>query len=377
MEKNMTRTDPPAILVVDDERANLIAMRHLLKVLPCMVVEAQSGEEALRLCLGERFALALIDVRMPGMDGFELAELLRGTEHTKEMPLLFVSATLTQMPHALQGYQAGALDYIQKPVDDRILLSKVKVLLDLHQTREELRLHRDHLAILVAERTASLEQARAELRALHRHVEQAREQERRRIARALHDEMGNTLAQQKMTIEWLLGNRRDPEQTHQELERLKGQVEEAIAKVRHLTLILRPPVLDHGTLPEILEWQATQFEKSSGIHCRVETAPMDTPMDENHKLALFRILQESLTNVGRHAAASEVAIALHRLDRRIQLTIQDNGCGIPDEILLDPRRCLGLRGMEERACQNGGELHVETSSAGTRVTASLPMGDGS
>ncbi|MBF0178834.1 MAG: response regulator [Magnetococcales bacterium] len=375
MEKNTSRIDPPAILVVDDQRANLIAMRRLLKDLPATVMEAMSGDEALRLCLNARFALALIDVQMPGMDGFELAEFLRGTEHTREMPLLFVSATLTQMPHALQGYQAGALDYLQKPVDNRILLSKVKVLLDLHQAREELRLHRDHLAILVAERTASLEEARAELRALNRHVEQAREQERRRIARALHDEMGNTLAQQKMTLEWLLDNPHDPDRIHRELERLKGQVEESIAKARHITLMLRPPVLDHGDLPEILEWQAAEFEKASGIHCRLEAAPMEAPLDENHKLALFRILQESLTNVGRHAGASEVAIALDRLERRVQLTIQDNGSGIADEILLDPRRCLGLRGMEERACQNGGELHVETSAAGTRVTASLPLGD--
>ncbi|MBF0583030.1 MAG: response regulator, partial [Magnetococcales bacterium] len=121
----------PRILVVDDRHANLIAMQRLLKKVPVQVVLAQSGEAALALCMRDSFALALIDVHMPNMDGFELAGYLRGTDKTRKMPLIFVTASLTEELHSLRGYQSGAVDYILKPIDDRILLSKVGVFLEL------------------------------------------------------------------------------------------------------------------------------------------------------------------------------------------------------------------------------------------------------
>ncbi|MEO5340461.1 MAG: response regulator [Magnetococcus sp. MYC-9] len=363
----------PRILVVDDRQANLVAMQRLLKGVSVQVVSAQSGETALALCMRDTFALALIDVHMPGMDGFELAGYLRGADKTRKMPLIFVTASLTEEIHSLRGYQSGAVDYILKPIDDRILLSKVGVFLELHNTQEALQQHRDHLSALVAERTASLEKAHAELRTLNRHLNRAREEERGHIARAIHDEMGNTLAYQKMTIEWLQLNRFDHERMQQELELLKCQVEDAIVKVRNITRMLHPPILDQCGLLAALEWQMSEFEKSSGIACLVDVASVEVAMDADRTLALFRILQESLTNVGLHARASEVRVSLTRVGEWVRLTIEDNGCGIPDGILIDPQRNLGLRGMEERACQNGGELHVESSPAGTRITASVPI----
>ncbi|MBF0400300.1 MAG: response regulator [Magnetococcales bacterium] len=365
----------PRILVVDDRHANLIAMQRLLKKVPVQVVLAQSGEAALALCMRDSFALALIDVHMPNMDGFELAGYLRGTDKTRKMPLIFVTASLTEELHSLRGYQSGAVDYILKPIDDRILLSKVGVFLELYNTQEELQRHRDHLFALVAERTASLEKAHTELRTLNRYLNRVREEERGHIARTIHDEMGNTLAHQKMTIEWLQLNRLDHEQLQRELESLKCQVENAIVKVRDITRMLRPPILDQCGLPAALEWQATEFEKSSGVPCLVDIESAEVVMDADRTIAMFRILQESLTNVALHAQASEVRVSFSRMGDWVRLIVDDNGCGIPDEILIDPHRNMGLRGMEERACQNGGELHVESSPAGTRITASVPVHD--
>lgn len=368
-------SSPPRILVVDDQPANLIAMRQLLKPTAATVMTADSGEEALALCMREDFILALIDVRMPGMDGFELAEYLRGVDRTREIPLLFVTAALSEDLHKLRGYELGGVDYIQKPVDDRILLSKVKVFLDLYTTREELFRHRNHLSDLVQERSADLEKARQELRTLDRHLNLVREEERRRIARALHDEMGNTLANIKMTLEMVRRARLDPDSLAAELLDAQHQVEGAIAKVRHITLLLRPPILDQCDLLTALEWQADEFEKASGVACVIDAESRDVPLDEGRKIALFRILQESLTNVGKHAQATEVHVSLNRIGGMARLTVQDNGQGIAESILADPLRTLGLRGMEERACQNGGELHVESTPSGTCITVVLPAGE--
>ncbi|MBF0144567.1 MAG: response regulator [Magnetococcales bacterium] len=373
MEKEKIMNPLPGILVVDDQPANLRAMQRLLQGIPATVTLAKGGEPALALCMQHQFALALIDVHMPDMSGFELADYLRGAERTRNIPLIFITAALTDERHTLRGYQTGAVDYIQKPIDDRILRSKVEVFLELHNAREELRRHRDHLSQRVAERTASLEQAQTKLHALNRHLIRVREEERRHIAQAMHDEMGNTLAQQKMTIEWLQLNHFDHDRLWQELERLKHQVEDAIAKVRHLTLMMRPPILDQCGLAAALEWQAAEFEKTSGIPCLVETGMGETILDEDGKIALFRILQESLTNVSRHARATEVRIDLTRDSDCVRLVIEDNGRGIADDILTDPLGNLGLRGMEERACQNGGELHIESSRQGTRITANMPI----
>ncbi|MBF0144151.1 MAG: response regulator [Magnetococcales bacterium] len=362
----------PRILVVDDRETNRVAMRHLLRGTAAEVSTAGSGEEALGLCLQREFALALIDVNMPGMDGFELAEYLRGAERTREIPLIFVTAALAEEIHRLRGYELGAVDFILKPVDDRILLSKVGVFLELFNAREALRRHRDELAERVRQRTASLEAAQQKLRRLDRHQNAIREEERRRIAHALHDEMGSTLANLKMTIQWLQRNRFDHERQNWELELLLGQVDETIVKVRHLTQMLRPPILDQCGLPAALEWQAAEFERVSGVAARVTTESTEVTLEEEGRIALFRILQESLTNIGRHARATEVAIALDTLGDRVRLTVADNGRGIPEELLTDFDRTMGLRGMEERACQNGGELHIESSTAGTRITAVIP-----
>ncbi|TAN80866.1 MAG: EAL domain-containing protein [Gallionella sp.] len=127
--------EKPKILVVDDIRANLIAMRKLLGRLNCEVVEAGSGNEALAFCVDHDFALLLLDVDMPGMDGYEVARLLKEEPSTQQIPIIFVTATYEDQEHRLQGYQAGAVDYIQKPVDDLILLSKATIFLDLYTHR--------------------------------------------------------------------------------------------------------------------------------------------------------------------------------------------------------------------------------------------------
>ena len=150
----------PKILVVDDTPANLVAMRRLLARADADIFEADNGNDALALCLDHQFALVLLDVNMPGMDGFEVAELITETEHLRETPIIFVTAAYADDINRMKGYTAGAVDYIAKPINDAILQSKVKIFLELYRARallqhalDELSVRNQQLTTEVAERT--------------------------------------------------------------------------------------------------------------------------------------------------------------------------------------------------------------------------------
>ncbi|WP_233843715.1 diguanylate cyclase [Dyella sp. 2HG41-7] len=131
-------TSIPKILVVDDTHANLVAMRRLLADCGAELVEASSGNEALSRCLDQQFALILLDVNMPDMDGFEVAAILGEAEQLRDTPVIFVTAAYADDINRLKGYRSGAVDYIAKPINDVILQSKVRVFLELHSARMQL-----------------------------------------------------------------------------------------------------------------------------------------------------------------------------------------------------------------------------------------------
>ncbi|MDE2307005.1 MAG: diguanylate cyclase [Xanthomonadaceae bacterium] len=137
---------PPKILVVDDTHANLVAMRRLLADSGAALVEAGSGNEALARCLDQKFALILLDVNMPDMDGFEVAQLLGEAEQLRDTPIIFVTAAYADDINRLKGYRSGAVDYIAKPINDTILKSKVRVFLELYAARMQLQQALDELA---------------------------------------------------------------------------------------------------------------------------------------------------------------------------------------------------------------------------------------
>lgn len=155
------------ILIVDDKRENLVALRRILKDVDAEVVEATSGNQALAATLNNHFAVAILDVMMPGMDGYELAEHLRDDDNTKVIPIVFVTASYYDELHMFKGYEAGGIDYIVKPFDPNVLLSKVKIFLELDRYREELREHRDNLKVLVYKRTTELNKRVKELRCMY------------------------------------------------------------------------------------------------------------------------------------------------------------------------------------------------------------------
>ncbi|MGA8180574.1 MAG: response regulator [Desulfobacterales bacterium] len=155
------------ILIVDDKKENLVVLRQVLKGLDAEIVEARSGNEALAATLDHCFAVAILDVMMPGMSGYELAEHLSGDDKTKVIPIVFLTASYADEQHMFEGYAAGGIDYIIKPYAPEVLLGKVKVLLELDRHRHELQRHRDHLENLVAERTEEMRKRIKEIECLY------------------------------------------------------------------------------------------------------------------------------------------------------------------------------------------------------------------
>lgn len=216
------------------------------------------------------------------------------------------------------------------------------------------------------------------LESLGLRLELAREDERARLARELHDELGQVLTSLKLEFMWLVDQLRNSEpkpgiQLVNKLQSLTGLIEVSIQSVRQISSELRPAVLDHLGLREAIQWEATKFEARTGIRCRVNWEVRAEPADRTRQLAMFRILQEALTNVARHAHAGAVRISVRGRGKVLTLTIRDNGRGITKAELASVKS-IGLLGMSERARLLGGRVRVAGSPGrGTAVTVTMPM----
>jgi signal transduction histidine kinase/DNA-binding response OmpR family regulator len=159
--------DKQKILIVDDRRNNLVALRLVLSGVDAEIFEATSGNQALAATLDHDFALAILDVQMPGMSGYELAEHLRGDDKTSRIPIVFLTAAYADEQHVFRGYEAGGVDYLTKPYPPEVLRGKVNVFLQMARYRREVEMHSDHLEALVAERTATLNVRVREIKCLY------------------------------------------------------------------------------------------------------------------------------------------------------------------------------------------------------------------
>jgi len=205
------------------------------------------------------------------------------------------------------------------------------------------------------------------------HLE-VREEERARIAREIHDVLGQTLTALKLDVSSLreMVARREPSADGR-LQEIAGLLDTAIKDVRRLASELRPVVLDQLGLPAAVEWLAGDFQRRTGIDCRVRAHLPDTTLPADVSTGLFRILQEALTNVARHSGASRVEVTLQQASRIVYLEVTDNGKGLP-EAAHAGQGSLGILGMRERALLLGGfiELKGETGK-GTKLTAWVPL----
>ena len=219
-----------------------------------------------------------------------------------------------------------------------------------------------------------LANSREQLRALSRYLQAAREEERTFIAREIHDELGQELTALKMDLAWFT-KQLPQEQTLliQKADAMSNMVDGTIQTVRRVASQLRPGMLDDLGLVAALEWQAGEFQSRTGITCKLDL-PENIPMPgKDQSTAIFRIFQEALTNIGRHAHATKVRISLKEQPDGIDLVVHDNGIGITQDQLNDPRS-LGLTGMRERIQAFGGTLQFKSvKGRGTSVRLRMPL----
>ncbi|MFA7291444.1 MAG: PAS domain S-box protein [Rhodocyclaceae bacterium] len=221
----------------------------------------------------------------------------------------------------------------------------------------------------------ALNTSRLKLRALSAHQTLLLEEDRKHIAREIHDELGQLLTALKMDISLLRMGFGDDPKLHEQFDRMRQLVDKTIDVVRHVASNLRPSALDLGLVAAI-EWLADDFSARWEIPCSVECNSSDgveINLDDLLSTAVFRVVQESLTNIARHARASRVSITLHRDHRMLQVFVRDNGCGFDIAAAAD-KKGFGLFGMRERILTVGGKLVIESSpNKGTTVTISLPL----
>jgi signal transduction histidine kinase len=223
----------------------------------------------------------------------------------------------------------------------------------------------------------SLRKSHGELRALSERLRTVREEERTRIAREMHDEVGQALTALQMDVAWFekkLPSSAGPtrEKLLAKLRSMAELIDTTTASVQRIATDLRPGVLDELGLPAAIEWYVREFERRAGIACQIRSNLNGVELDPERATAVFRILQEALTNVARHAGATEVEVNLSADDKRLVLEIKDNGRGVSEDRIAEGRS-LGLLGMRERAISLGGDVSIRGDPGqGTLVTLTIP-----
>jgi PAS domain S-box-containing protein len=251
--------------------------------------------------------------------------------------------------------------------------------LSVHLSLNPLRLASTRAICLIASDLSEMKRAEQELRAsseqlrnLAAHLLSVREEERARISREVHDELGQSLTAVKMDLAWLAA--RLPRRNGQMLKKIDSTrqlADSIIQSIRRISTELRPAVLDLG-LAAAVEWQVQEFQARSGIQCKVRLLTREV-VASNASTAMFRIFQETLTNVARHAKATRAEVVLQKQPDRLVLLIRDNGRGFDQS---DPSlsKSLGLLGMRERAAILGGQVNIASAPGrGTTVTAWIPL----
>lgn len=353
----MNAEDKVSILMVDDQPAKLLSYEAILSDLGENLIKANSGREALEHLLKNDVAVVLMDVSMPELDGFELADIIRQHPRFQRTAILFISAVHMSDLDRLKGYQRGAVDYISVPVIPELLKAKVSVFAELHR------------------KTQQLEALNRELRALSGRILSLQDDERRRFARELHDGLGQDLVAVKMIVDAIAGSHLSerPEQAAVQASQL---IDRTLRQVRSISHLLHPPLLDEGGLPSALHWYVDGLSQRSEIQASMELRPSEFPrLAPELERTIFRIIQEALTNIVRHSDARNAHVSLFKEDEQLVIRVRDDGRGVPEQILaMRPGTIgVGIGGMRQRAKEFGGELRMQNASPGTLVEVLIPL----
>jgi signal transduction histidine kinase len=317
----MIAEKPINFLLVDDLEENLLALEALLQREGLTCLKARSGEAALELLLAHDVALALLDVQMPGMDGFELAEFMRGNARTSHVPIIFLTAGTADKQRRFRGYEAGAVDFIQKPIEADVLRSKANVFFDLHSQRQQIELQRDELEV-----------AAQALRRADRHKDS--------FLAVLAHELRNPVAALSGGLH-LLGKDVSPERSSdirtrmdRMLTHLSHLVDDLldVSRVSQGKISLKKERLE---LREILRSaiDASQHTIDAGEHRLVTEIPSEAIWLDADHTRLAQVVSNLLNNAAKYTpSGGTISLSASSRDGRAEIKVSDTGVGIPPEM---------------------------------------------
>ncbi|CRL52641.1 hybrid sensor histidine kinase/response regulator [Pseudomonas sp. P154a] len=385
------------LLIVDDLPENLLALEALIKREDRMVYKALSADEALSLLLQHEFAMAILDVQMPGMNGFELAELMRGTEKTKNIPIVFVSAAGRELNYAFKGYESGAVDFLHKPLDIHAVKSKVNVFVDLYRQSKAMK-----------QQVEALEQSRREQEALLKQL-QSTQLELEQAVRMRDDFMSIVAHEVRTPLNGLILETqlrkmhlaRDNasaftlDKMHAMVDRDERQIKSLIrliedmldvSRIRTGKLSIRPTKFDLVQLVgNLLDNFKPQVEAAECSTRFTAEQPVVGHWDE---FRIEQVISNLLTNALRYGGKSQIDVRVYVQDGQARVEVQDQGIGISEEnqkrIFQQFERVsaktvvaglgLGLFISEQIIAAHGGSIAVESKiNEGALFRVCLPL----
>ena len=367
---------PVHFLLVDDLEENLLSLEGLLRRDDLVLLKARSGDEALELLLQHDVALALVDVQMPGLNGFELAELMRGNERTRRIPIIFVTAGSASGQRRFRGYETGAVDFIQKPIEPDILRSKADVFFELYRQRQQISAQRDELQAQ-AEALAEAGRRKDEF-LLTLTQDLSLHQDARAQQDVLLREVNHRIKNLFSLTSGLISLSAKTAQTVDELSSdLKGRLR-TLAAAHDLTL----PDLNNGQTPvgsaatvvALVKSILAPYELENASRIEVEGA--DVPISVSALTSLALLLHELATNAAKYGALSTP-------EGRLKVTISSAGEDLQlawkEEANLAPRRDPGREGFGtalEKAVLRGldGRMLRDWQDSGLALTLDIPLG---
>jgi signal transduction histidine kinase len=389
------------LLIVDDLPENLLALEALIRAPGRVVYRAASAEAALALLLEHEFALAIVDVQMPGMNGFELAELMRGTERTRHIPIIFVSAAGRELNYAFQGYESGAVDFLHKPLDPHAVVSKVNVFVDLYQHRKALRHEMESLAAAHRKQEELVQQLQHTQGELERAV-RMRDDFMSMVSHELRTPLNTLyLEAQLRQLHLSKGNLASfaPDRLPAMIERDQRQIRNMVRLIDDMLDVtrMRRDALSIQTKPvDLAELSRAVVEN---LHQQAEAAgstiTLEAPAELRGVWDEFRIeqvLTNLLTNALRYGGGKPVEMVVRRVDDNggmAQVAVRDQGIGIAPadqgrifeqfERTADSHKHaaglgLGLYITRKIVSLHGGHIGVQSAPGeGSRFVVDLPL----
>lgn len=298
------------------------------------------------------YDLVISDYMMPDILGIDVVKIIN--KFHPELPIIIISGQIGE-EQAIETLKAGASDYLIKENLIRLPSAIFKVIQDKKNEIE-------------------MEKSRVKMRDLTMHLEESRENERLKIALNLHDDLGQKLTAINIDLNWLK-NKLTADNPHliKKIDSIGNLVNETIHSIQKISADLRPSILDDLGLFSAIEWQLEEFEKNTGIKCIFEIEEDEIKINADLAVLIFRIFQEAITNVSRHAKATQINLSLDFTDEYLKLIIKDNGIGITKEDIDNPDS-FGLFSIKERAKNGGGIIQIKgIKDVGTEIILEIPI----